>query len=495
MTNGFDKLTTSLQYKVIVGLEIHVQLCTKSKMFCGCAVEFGQAPNSRVCPVCLGMPGVLPVMNKQAIEYAILVGLALNCKIATFTKWDRKSYYYPDLPKNYQISQYDLPLSSNGYIEILLESGQTKKIRIIRAHLEEDAGKNLHTAGDFSQVDLNRTGTPLLEIVTEPDLNSAAEVRALAVELQRMVRYLGVSEADMQKGHMRFEPNVNLVVTKNGTEYKTPIVEIKNLNSFRALERSVDYEITRQLDDFLETGKTMEPGTKSTRGWDDVNEVTVLQREKEEAHDYRYFPDPDLVPVEITKDWLESIKARLCELPLAKQMRYVREYGLSDYDAGVLTAERSAAEFFEAAVAGGGEPKRVCNLLTQVGLALANEAGCDLIELGLTAENVAELAKIADTGIVSATAANTILQEMTKTSDKPNVLAEKLNLIQKSDEGELEEIVDQVLSENPQAVNDVTSSGKKSKKAHSFLLGQVMQKTKGRANPKVVSEILARKLG
>jgi aspartyl-tRNA(Asn)/glutamyl-tRNA(Gln) amidotransferase subunit B len=495
MTNGFDKLTTSLQYKVIVGLEIHVQLSTTSKMFCGCAVEFGQAPNSRVCPVCLGMPGVLPVMNKQAIEYAILVGLALNCKIATFTKWDRKSYYYPDLPKNYQISQYDLPLSSNGYIEILLESGQTKKIRIIRAHLEEDAGKNLHTAGDFSQVDLNRTGTPLLEIVTEPDLNSAAEVRALAVELQRMVRYLGVSEADMQKGHMRFEPNVNLVVTKNGTEYKTPIVEIKNLNSFRALERSVDYEITRQLDEFMETGKIMEPGTKSTRGWDDVNEVTVLQREKEEAHDYRYFPDPDLVPVEITKDWLESIKARLCELPLAKQMRYVREYGLSDYDAGVLTAERSAAEFFEAAVAGGGEPKRVCNLLTQVGLALANEAGCDLIELGLTAENVAELAKIADTGIVSATAANTILQEMTKTSDKPNVLAEKLNLIQKSDEGELEEIVDQVLSENPQAVNDVTSGGKKSKKAHSFLLGQVMQKTKGRANPKVVSEILARKLG
>jgi aspartyl-tRNA(Asn)/glutamyl-tRNA(Gln) amidotransferase subunit B len=484
-----------LQYKVVVGLEIHVQLCTKSKMFCSCAVEFGEAPNSRVCPVCLGMPGVLPVMNKQAIEYAILVGLALNCKIATFTKWDRKSYYYPDLPKNYQISQYDLPLSSNGYIEILLESGQAKKIRIIRAHLEEDAGKNLHTAGNFSQVDLNRTGTPLLEIVTEPDINSAAEVRSLAVELQRMVRYLGVSEADMQKGHMRFEPNVNLVVTKNGTEYKTPIVEIKNLNSFRALEKSVDYEIVRQLDEFVETGKIMEPGTKSTRGWDDVREETVLQREKEEAHDYRYFPDPDLVPVEITQEWLEDIKARLCELPLAKQMRYVREYGLSDYDAGVLTAERSIAEFFEAAVAGGGEPKRVCNLLTQVGLALANEAGCDLIELGLTAENVAELAKMADTGTVSATAANTILQEMTKTSDKPNVLAEKLNLIQKSDVGELEKIVDQALAENPQAIDDIKSGGKKSGKARGFLLGQVMQKTKGRANPKVVSEILARKLG
>ncbi len=486
---------TQLQYKVIVGLETHVQLCTKSKMFCSCAVEFGQAPNSRVCPVCLGMPGVLPVMNKQAIEYAILVGLALNCKIATFTKWDRKSYYYPDLPKNYQISQYDLPLSSNGYIEILLESGQSKKIRIIRAHLEEDAGKNLHTAGNFSQVDLNRTGTPLLEIVTEPDMNSADEVRALAVELQRMVRYLGVSEADMQKGHMRFEPNVNLVVTKDGIEHKTPIVEIKNLNSFRALERSVDYEITRQLDEFLETGKIMEPGTKSTRGWDDVNEVTVLQREKEEAHDYRYFPDPDLVPVELTEEWLESIKAWLCELPLAKQMRYVQEYELGDYDAGVLTAERSTAEFFEATVAAGGEPKRVCNLLTQVGLKLANEAGCSLTELGLTTENVAELAKMTNAGTVSATAANTIMQEMAKTGSRPDVLAEKLNLIQKSDAGELEAIVDKVLAENPQAVNDVTSGGKKSKKAQGFLLGQVMQKTKGRANPKVVSEILARKLG
>jgi aspartyl-tRNA(Asn)/glutamyl-tRNA(Gln) amidotransferase subunit B len=495
MTNGFDKLTTSLQYKVIVGLEIHVQLSTTSKMFCGCAVEFGQAPNSRVCPVCLGMPGVLPVMNKQAVEYAILVGLALNCKIATFTKWDRKSYYYPDLPKNYQISQYDLPLSSNGYIEILLDSRQTKKIRIIRAHLEEDAGKNLHTAGDFSQVDLNRTGTPLLEIVTEPDLNSAAEVRALAEELQRVVRYLGVSEADMQKGHMRFEPNVNLVVTKNGTEYKTPIVEIKNLNSFRALERSVDYEITRQLDDFLETGKTMEPGTKSTRGWDDVNEVTVLQREKEEAHDYRYFPDPDLVPVEITQEWLEDIKARLCELPLAKQMRYVREYGLSDYDAGVLTAERSRAEFFEEAVADGGEPKRVCNIITQDLLKLANEKGCSVAELGVPTKEVANLAQMVVMGDISASSSTIVVEEMVETQQPSQLIVEEHNLIQKSDEGELEEIVDQVLSENPQAVNDVTSGGKKSKKAQGFLLGQVMQKTKGRANPKVVSEILARKLG
>ena len=486
---------SQLQHKVIVGLEIHVQLCTQSKMFCGCAVQFAQAPNSRVCPVCLGMPGVLPVMNKQALEYAVLVGLALNCRIAEFTKWDRKSYYYPDLPKNYQISQYDLPLSTNGFIEIPLQQGRTKRIRIIRAHLEEDAGKNLHSAGNFSQVDLNRVGTPLLEIVTEPDMSSSAEVRALAVELQRMVRFLGVSEADMQKGHMRFEPNINLVITKDGAEYKTPIVEIKNLNSFRALERSVDYEVQRQLDEFLETGETMQTGNKSTRGWDDANEVTVLQREKEEAPDYRYFPEPDLVPVELTEQWVEDIRTRLCELPIKRQMRYVNEYKLSDYDAGVLTAERSTAEFFDEAVKAGGGAKRVCNLLTQVGLKLANEAGCSLAEVGLVAENVAELAKMIDAGTVSATAGNTIMEEMAKSGKVPQIIAEELELIQKSDVGELETIVDEVLAENPKTVEDVTSGGKKSKKALGFLLGQVMQKTKGRANPKVVSQILARKLG
>jgi len=484
-----------LEYKVVVGLEIHVQLCTKSKMFCNCAVEFGQRPNSRVCPVCLGMPGVLPVMNKQALEYAVLVALALNCEIAKFTKWDRKSYYYPDLPKNYQISQYDLPFSTNGFIEIPLQQGRTKRIRIIRAHLEEDAGKNLHTAENFSQVDLNRTGTPLLEIVTEPDMSSAVEVRALAVELQRMVRFLGVSEADMQKGHMRFEPNINLVITRDGAEYKTPIAEIKNLNSFRALERSVDYEIKRQLDEFLETGKTMETGNKSTRGWDDDREVTVLQREKEEAPDYRYFPEPDLVPVELTEAWVAAIRARLCELPIKRQMRYVNEYKLSDYDAGVLTAERSTADFFDEAVKAGGGAKRVCNLLTQVGLKLANEAGCSLAEVGLIAENVAELAKMIDAGTVSATAGNTIMEEMAKSGKAAQIIAEELNLIQKSDVGELEIIVDEVLTENPKTVEDVTSGGKKSKKARGFLLGQVMQKTKGRANPKVVSEILAKKLG
>ncbi len=485
---------SDLEYKVIIGLEIHVQLCTRTKMFCSCGLEFAAEPNSRVCPVCLGMPGVLPVMNKKAFEYSVLAALALNCKIAKFTKWDRKSYYYPDLPKNYQISQYDLPFSQNGFIEIPLESGQTKKIRITRAHLEEDAGKSVHSAGDFSQVDLNRAGTPLLEIVTEPDMNSAAEVRTLAVELQRIVRYLGVSEADMQKGHMRFEPNINLVITKNGSEYKTPIAEVKNLNSFRAVERSIEYEIRRQLDDFMETGRVMEMGNKSTRGWDDANQVTVLQREKEEAHDYRYFPDPDLLPVEVDDDWLNEIKSGLCELPLQKQMRYVSEYKLSDYDSGVLTAERSTAEFFEQTVALGGEPKRVCNLITQTGLKLANEQGGSLTDLGLTAEKVSELAKMVDAGDVNASAANTIMEQMTKTDKDPQTIAEEMNLIQKSDAGELESIVEQILADNHQAVEDVKNQGKKAKKAQGFLLGQVMQKTKGQANPKIVSEILSKKL-
>ncbi|MHC4625728.1 MAG: Asp-tRNA(Asn)/Glu-tRNA(Gln) amidotransferase subunit GatB, partial [Planctomycetota bacterium] len=478
----------------IVGLEIHVQLCTKSKMFCGCAVEFGAEPNSRVCPVCLGMPGVLPVMNKQAYEYSVLTAMALDCRISTFTKWDRKSYYYPDLPKNYQISQYDLPLGENGSIEISLESGRTKRIGIIRAHLEEDAGKNLHAAGNFSQVDLNRTGTPLLEIVTEPDMNSGAEVRALAVELQRIVRFLGVSEADMQKGHMRFEPNINLAITRDGVEYRTSIVEIKNLNSFRALERSVNYEEHRQLDEFLDTGKVMTMGSKTTRGWDDEREVTVLQREKEEAHDYRYFPDPDLVPVKLTPQWQDEIHSHLCELPLKRQTRYVEQYRLSDYDAGVLTAERSTADFFEQVVEAGGEPKRVCNVLTQAGLKIANEKGCGLGDLGVSAQGVARLVGMVEAGTVGAGSSAAVFEAMVETGKEPERLAEELNLIQKSDAGELETVVEQVLAENANAVQDVTAGGKKSKKARGFLLGQVMQKTKGQANPKVVSEILAKKL-
>ena len=486
---------SELKYKIVVGLEIHVHLCTKTKMFCGCELSYGAVGNSRVCPVCLGMPGVLPVMNKQAFEYSVLTAAALNCGIPNFTKWDRKSYYYPDLPKNYQISQYDLPLSENGFIEIGLEGGETKKIRIIRAHLEEDAGKNIHTAGDFSQVDLNRAGTPLLEIVTEPDMNSAAEVKALATELQRIVRYLGVSAGDMQKGHMRFEPNINLIITRDGKEFKTPIVEVKNLNSFRALEGSVAYEARRQLDEFLATGETMEMGNKTTRGWDDVNEVTVLQRTKEEAHDYRYFPDPDLVGVEMDDEWLAEIKAKLCELPLQKQRRFVDEYKLSDYDAGVLTAERDVAELFDEAVKLGGEPKRVCNIVTQDILRKIKETGKSIRELGFTPQKIKDLAEMIVIGDISASVSTAISDIIVTEEDlTPWEIAKKHNLLQKSDAGELEVILDEVLAANPQAVEDAKGDSKKKAKAFGFLLGQVMQKTKGQANPQVVTEILEKKL-
>jgi len=485
----------TLQYKIIVGLEIHVQLATKTKMFCGCELGFGLAPNTRVCPVCLGMPGSLPVMNKAAVEYAILTGLALNCNIPRFTKWDRKSYYYPDLPKNYQISQYDLPLAEHGYIEIPLEDGTTKRIRIRRAHLEEDAGKNTHTLGNFSAVDLNRAGTPLLEIVTEPDMNSPVEVRLLAQELQRIVRFLGVSEADMQKGHMRFEPNINLHITRDGQVFKTPITEVKNLNSFRSLERSVAYEARRQLDEFLATGKTLQMGNKSTYGWDDINQQTVLQREKEEAHDYRYFPDPDLAPVAISDEWLNAIKSRLGELPLAMQRRFVAEYGLSDYDAGVLTADKATGVFFDTAVKCGADAKRVCNLLTQTGLKIANERQTTVDAVGIRPEQLAALARMADTGQISASSAAIILEEMSRTGGAPDAIAAQKNLLQKSDAGEIEALLEQALAENTQAVADAKDNPKKAKKAIGFLMGQVIQKSKGQANPKIVAELLNRKLG
>ncbi|RKY07289.1 MAG: Asp-tRNA(Asn)/Glu-tRNA(Gln) amidotransferase GatCAB subunit B [Planctomycetota bacterium] len=483
-----------LQYKIIVGLEIHVHLATRTKIFCGCELAYGDTANTHVCPVCLGMPGSLPVMNKKALEYSILTGLALNCKIASFTKWDRKSHYYPDLPKNYQISQYDLPFSEHGYIEIPTEDGSTKKIRITRAHLEEDAGKNTHTLGNFSAVDLNRAGTPLLEIVTEPDMNSPEEVGTLARQLQRIVRYLGVSEADMQKGHMRFEPNINLHITRDGQIFKTPISEVKNLNSFRAIERSIACEARRQYAEFLETEKTMQMGNKKTYGWDDDKQTTVLQREKEESHDYRYFPDPDLVPVQVDDDWLDEIKSRLCELPSQIQQRFVSEYGLSDYDAGVLTADRTTAEFFDNTVKLGAAAKRVCNLLTQTGLKLANEKAVTVDQLGITTENLAQLAKMVDASDVSASVATAIFEMMAESGENPKKIAEEKNLIQKSDSGEIEVLIDQVIAENPKAVEDAKNNPKKAKKSAGFLMGQVMQKSKGRANPKVVSQILNRKL-
>ncbi len=484
-----------MEVKLIVGMEIHVQLATQTKLFCGCKLGFNDPPNTNVCPVCLGLPGVLPVMNRKAYEYAVRTALALNCEIARFTKWDRKSYYYPDLPKNYQISQYDLPMSRNGFLEIPLENGQIKKIRILRAHLEEDAGKNMHEGLDHSRVDLNRTGTPLLEIVTEPDLASAAECRILAMELQKLVQFLGVSHANMQMGHMRFEPNINLHITDNGTVYKTPICEIKNLNSFRSVERAVAYEEWRQLEEWKKNPSfTRENFGKQNRGWDDESGQTVFQREKEEAHEYRYFPEPDLVPVEIDDAWLEQIQADMCELPQTMKQRFIRDYGLSEYDAEVLTAARATAVFFDEAVRAGGSAKRIANLVTQTGLKTANEKGCSVDQLGVSSDQLARLAKMTDEGKINATAAVTIFQTIIAEGGEPEQIAQVKNLLQQSDAGALAAILEEVLAANPQAVEEVKSAGKKSQKARGFLLGQVMQKSRGKANPQIVGQLLEEKL-
>ena len=484
-----------MDVRLIVGLEIHVQLRTLTKMFCGCKLGFDDPPNSNVCPVWLGLPGSLPVINEQAYAYAVQTALALHCEIARFTKWDRKSYYYPDLPKNYQISQYDLPLSETGFLEIPLPGGEMKKVRIRRAHLEEDAGKNLHEGLAHSQVDLNRAGTPLLEIVTEPDLTSAEECRILAVELQRLVQFLGVSEANMQKGHMRFEPNINLHITDDGVDYCTPICEIKNLNSFRALEGAVAFEAWRQAEEWKRDHDfTLEKCGKQNRGWDDGKKETVFQREKEEAHDYRYFPDPDLLPVEISDDWLQRSEAEICELPLAMQARFREDYRLSDYDAGVLTADRATARLFDAAVGAGGGPKRVANLISQVGLKIANERGSTVDAIGTTAERVGKLAQLIDGGTINASAGAVIFEKMLTDSADPQTIAEKNHLIQVSDSEKLEAIVEEVIAANEQAVADVRAGGKKAGKAGGFLLGQIMKKTKGQANPKIVGQLLDQKL-
>ncbi len=480
-----------MEVKLLVGLEIHVQLATKTKMFCGCRLGFNDPPNSNVCPVCIGMPGVLPVMNKTAYEYAVKAGLALNCQIARFTKWDRKSYYYPDLPKNYQTSQYDLPMSFDGYMDIPLEDGRTKTIRIIRAHLEEDAGKNLHEGLDHSQVDLNRAGTPLLEIVTQPDLNSPEECQILAMELQKLVQFLGISEANMQMGHMRFEPNINLIIREHGQEYRTPICEVKNLNSFRALERSVAYEQWRQLEEWKhDSGYTMENRGKQNRGWDDNRNETVFQREKEEAHEYRYFPEPDLVPVEIDDAWLARIQSEMPELPLTMKKRFIEEYGLSEYDASVLTGNRATADYFDAAIQLGGFPKRIANIITQFGLKIANDRQCGVNELGVTPGQVAKLAGLLEEGTVNASAGAAIFEKMLRDSRDPAEIAQSDNLIQQSDAGALEALVNEVIAANAKAFEDFASGGKKAGKARGFLLGQVMQKTKGQANPQVVGQLL-----
>jgi aspartyl-tRNA(Asn)/glutamyl-tRNA(Gln) amidotransferase subunit B len=480
-------------HRVLVGLEIHVQLSTKSKMFTGAANGFGGEPNTQVDEQVLGLPGVLPVMNKRAVEYAIKAGLALGCKIAKHTKWDRKSYYYPDLPKNYQISQYDMPLCLEGAFELIRKDASTQTIRIRRAHLEEDAGKLLHEAPggypiDFSIVDLNRAGTPLLEIVTEPDLSSPADVALFAQELQKLVQFLGVSEAQMQMGHMRFEPNINVHITDaEGVVHKTAITEIKNLNSFSVLERATAYEVQRQIRQWQETGLL---GRKSTYGWDESTGTTFLQREKEEANDYRYFPDPDLVPVEVGDAWLAELKGQIGELPAARRRRYVESMGLSAVDAAILSGDRATGEFYEAAIAAGGDARRVSNLILSHGRRIANEKSVPLGQIGIAAGRFAEVATLIDSNKISASSAGAIFDKLREKDGSPEEVAAQLGLTQVSDTSAIDAAIDAVFATNPKPLQDYRS-GKQS--AMGALVGMVMKNGRG-LNPKMVQDALKRKL-
>ncbi len=471
-------------------MEVHVELKTDSKMFCACKNELGldRIPNSNICPVCTGQPGALPVANEKAIEYVIKAGLALGCEIAKISKFDRKNYFYPDLPKGYQISQYDQPLCLGGSLKI-----NGKKIGITRIHLEEDTGKLLHQKGtDFSLVDFNRSGVPLMELVTEPDIESGEEAKKFCEELQLILRYLGISDADMEKGQMRCEANIS--IAKEGESELGTKVEVKNLNSFRSVEKAIEYELERQ-EEALEKGEKI---IQETRGWDESKMRTYSQREKESAHDYRYFPEPDLPPLEISEDYVAKIKSEIPELPAQKIERFQNEYKITEYDAEVLTRDKDLAEFFEEAVSEGCE---LCAQSDNISKLAANYIISELkkhlgdkkkiADLKLTPENFGELMSIIAQGKINSSAAQTVLAEMVKTgADPEHIIAEK-NLGQIEDDSEIEKIVEKVISENPGPVADL-KAGRQN--ALQFLIGQVMKESRGKAKPKVALEILKKKI-
>jgi aspartyl-tRNA(Asn)/glutamyl-tRNA(Gln) amidotransferase subunit B len=486
---------SELPYRIVIGLEVHVQLLTQSKLFCGCSTRFGLPPNSATCPVCLGMPGVLPVMNRRAFDLALKAATALNCRIAEFTKWDRKNYFYPDLPKNFQTSQYDLPFSLGGHLDVTTNAGP-KRVRLIRVHLEEDAGKMLHDekgGRHDSLVDLNRTGTPLLEIVSEPDITSPEEARAYLEELRLLLRELEVSDCEMQEGSLRCDANINLHVPHAGGTAATPIVEVKNLNSFRAVERAMKFEAERQYDEFQRTGQKLGDVSKATAGWDDNRAVTNIQRRKEEASDYRYFPEPDLVPVQVDAAWMERVRGGLGELPAAQRTRLQSQYGLSPYDAEVLSRQgRAFVAYYEEAVKLGGDAKAVSNWATNQVLQTLNERKVGIKDFPIPAAGLADLLKrVKDMGLNNQQG-RAVYGRMIESETSAEQAIKDLGFTPAiSDEGELREIVKKAIAANTKAVADY-KNGKK--KAADAIKGQIMRETKGKAKIEVVQRLLDEEL-
>jgi aspartyl-tRNA(Asn)/glutamyl-tRNA(Gln) amidotransferase subunit B len=472
-------------YEVVIGVEVHAQLQTRSKMFCGCGTMFGLTANSQTCPVCLGLPGTLPVINQAAVEMAVRTGLALNCTIGTTNRFARKNYFYPDLPKGYQISQYEAPICEHGWIEISTVEGK-KKVRIRRAHLEEDAGKNVHETGTSgSRVDLNRAGTSLLEIVTEPDMRSADEVVAYLKTLRDTLMYLEVCDGNMEEGSFRCEPNLSLRPLGQ-KEYGTK-VELKNINSFKFVKDAIEYEVKRQTKVLNEGGKVQQ----ETRLWNLDRGETAVMRSKEEAHDYRYFPDPDLVPLKLDREWIESFRASVPELPAARMKRFVGEFGLPEYDAGVLTASKGIADYFETCVKLFNQPKTVRNWVMGELTRELNNSGTDVGASPVTPERLVGLLELVEKGTVSLKVARDIFPELYRSGKSPEQIVQEKGLTQVSDEGALDKIIEDVLIKHPTQVAQF-KEGKQ--QVLGFLVGQVMKASGGKANPGKVNELLKKKI-
>mgnify|MGYP002671745483 CR=1 FL=1 len=471
----------SKTYETVIGLEVHVELATKTKIFCSCSTEFGGKPNSHTCPVCTGMPGSLPVLNKQVVEYAMAVGLATNCKITQYCKFDRKNYFYPDNPQNYQISQLYLPICRDGGVEIETASGK-KIIGIHEIHMEEDAGKLVHDEWeDVSIVDYNRSGVPLIEIVSEPDMRSAEEVIAYLEKLRLIIQYLGASDCKLNEGSMRAD--VNLSVREAGAAEFGTRTEMKNLNSFKAIARAIDGERARQIE-LLEEGKTV---VQETRRWDDNKEYSYAMRSKEDAQDYRYFPEPDLVPIVISDEWIASVKARQPEMRTEKLLRYQKEFGLPEYDAQILTGDKKFADLFEATTELCGKPKKVSNWIMVETMRLLKDNGMDPDDITFSPVNFAKLINLADSGAITNTVAKEVFELVFKEDIDPDAYVEEKGLKTVNDEGALRETVLRIIAENPQSVEDY-HNGKE--KAIGFLVGQTMKAMKGKANPGMVNQLL-----